>query len=145
MNTFLPYPDFQQSARCLDRQRLGKQRVEVYQLLRALLGFHSRWVNHPATKMWQGYIPCLCSYGLVMCQEWIARGYQDTCFGKIGELVPKGTCYSWETLPKPAWLGNEAFHAAHRSNLIRKDPIWYSKFGWTEGPNLPYIWPVNEE
>lgn len=29
MQTFLPYPDFVESASVLDRQRLGKQRVEV--------------------------------------------------------------------------------------------------------------------
>lgn len=29
MNTFLPYPDFRESARCLDDKRLGKQRVYV--------------------------------------------------------------------------------------------------------------------
>ena len=35
MQTFLPYPDFARSARCLDNRRLGKQRVESYQILRA--------------------------------------------------------------------------------------------------------------
>ncbi|HET9348893.1 MAG TPA: pyrimidine dimer DNA glycosylase/endonuclease V, partial [Arthrobacter sp.] len=31
MQTFLPFPDFQQSAAALDRARLGKQRVEALQ------------------------------------------------------------------------------------------------------------------
>ena len=43
MQTFLPDPDFARSARCLDRLRLGKQRVEVLQLLRALLVPGSGW------------------------------------------------------------------------------------------------------
>ena len=30
MQTFLPYPDFKQSAACLDYSRLGKQRVEGF-------------------------------------------------------------------------------------------------------------------
>ena len=34
MQTFLPYPDFARSAAVLDRQRLGKQRVEVLQILK---------------------------------------------------------------------------------------------------------------
>lgn len=42
----------------------------------------------------------------------------------------------------PPWLGDEALHASHRSNLIRKDPEWYGRFGWTEPPDLPYVWPV---
>lgn len=36
MQTFLPYEDFEQTASVLDRQRLGKQRVETLQLLKAL-------------------------------------------------------------------------------------------------------------
>lgn len=36
MQTFLPYPDFSASARVLDDKRLGKQRVECLQILKAL-------------------------------------------------------------------------------------------------------------
>jgi hypothetical protein len=42
----------------------------------------------------------------------------------------------------PAWLGDESIHASHRSNLIRKDPKFYAQYGWSEGPDLPYVWPV---
>lgn len=37
MQTFLPYADFAQSAASLDMMRLGKQRVETYQILQKLL------------------------------------------------------------------------------------------------------------
>lgn len=33
VNTFLPYEDYDESAQSLDRQRLGKQRVEAFQIL----------------------------------------------------------------------------------------------------------------
>ena len=36
MQTFLPYPDFVQTAGVLDARRLGKQRVETIQVMRAL-------------------------------------------------------------------------------------------------------------
>ena len=36
MQTFTPYSDFQASARALDNKRLGKQRVEVIQIVRAI-------------------------------------------------------------------------------------------------------------
>ena len=36
VQTFLPYADFERSARTLDRKRLGKQRVETIQVVRAL-------------------------------------------------------------------------------------------------------------
>lgn len=36
MQTFLPYEDYEESAKSLDYRRLGKQRVETYQLLKVL-------------------------------------------------------------------------------------------------------------
>jgi hypothetical protein len=37
-------------------------------------------------------------------------------------------------------LGTEEFHSSHRANLLRKDSEYYSKHGWTEDPNDPYVW-----
>lgn len=37
MQTFLPYPDFDKSAQSLDMMRLGKQRVETFQILQKLV------------------------------------------------------------------------------------------------------------
>ena len=36
MQTFTPYADFEKSLRTLDLKRLGKQRVEVIQIIRAV-------------------------------------------------------------------------------------------------------------
>ena len=36
MQTFLPYSDFIKSAKCLDYRRLGKQRVEAWQIYNTL-------------------------------------------------------------------------------------------------------------
>ncbi len=137
MQTFLPYPSFIESASALDMRRLGKQRVEVLQLLKAL---HEggAWANHPACKMWRGYENALVVYGRTICTEWLHRGYKDTCFNKINLFWNDGAD---KLLPN--WLGNEAFHAAHRSNLLRKDPEHYGQFKWTEPKDLPYIWPVD--
>lgn len=155
MQTFLPHPSFVESARCLDRQRLGKQRVECLQLLRALLGLSKGWANHPAARMWRGCEMALAEYGIDVCVEWMARGYADSCWNKINSLVGLHLSHSivvgGSTLPDghpkkydyPTWLGDPAFHAAHRSNLLRKDPEWYGQFEWTELPTLPYVWPVS--
>ena len=50
MQTFLPYPDYYQSARCLDNKRLGKQRVEALQIHNIVSGKRTTggWINHPA-------------------------------------------------------------------------------------------------
>lgn len=133
MQTFLPYPDFVASAKCLDRQRLGKQRVEAKQILNTLL-HGGGWKHHPAVKMWKGYEAALAEYGFVICSEWINRGYRDSL------LLFFHSKRSQFTLP--FWLGYEEFHASHRSNLLRKDLEYYSQFHWKEGPGLPYLWPV---
>ena len=139
MQTFLPYPDFAASARCLDRQRLGKQRSECLTLVKALMN-GGAWSNHPAARMWRGHGGCLLLYGLKVCAEWINRGYRDTCHEKMCDLLAHFS--SGEALSNPDWLGDPTFHASHRSNLLRKDPEWYGQFGWTECDLLPYVWPV---
>jgi len=137
MQTFLPYPDFPASARCLDNRRLGKQRVETLQILNALTNPSYGWQNHPAVKMWRGAIPHLVIYGLAICEEWRRRGFNDTTTEKIAAFMPDDC----EGAIPPAWLGSEPFHASHRSNLLRKEPEHYRQFHWTDGPDLPYVWP----
>lgn len=136
MQTFLPYADFTLSARSLDNQRLGKQRVEALQILRTLTGISQGWRNHPAVKMWSGHERQLRAYGLAICAEWQARGYRDTCADQLRSLALDGS----DALP--AWLGSLAFHLSHKSNLLRKLPSHY-KPQWPDVPdNLPYVWPV---
>lgn len=138
MQTFLPYSNMYQSALCLDNKRLGKQRVEVLQILKALKE-GGGWSNHPATKMWKGYERALILYGSLICIEWKQRGFQDTCFDKLTKYLNIE-----ESIILPSWFGNESFHASHRSNLLRKDPNYYEQFGWTEPNDLPYFWPTKE-
>ncbi len=135
MQTFLPHPDFALAVRCLDWRRLGKQRVEARQIYNALCDTRRvtrGWANHPATRMWRGYTHALAAYHNVCIEEWICRGYNNS----MPRLEHGPTLM-------PPWLGDPAFHASHRSNLLRKDPIHYGQFGWSEPADLPYIWPVS--
>lgn len=141
MQTFLPYPSFDESAKCLDYRRLGKQRVETLQILKALFNESKGWKNHPATKMWKGYEGTLVGYGCIMCLEWVKRGFNDTCFDKIQKYAYD---YDLDVNTMPPWLGNMDFHASHRSNLLRKDKQFYSQYNWQEPDNLEYIWPFTE-
>lgn len=139
MQTFLPLPDFYESAACLDIRRLGKQRVEAMQILHILEGRGKGWANHPAVGMWRGYTQALCAYGIAICEEWQSRGCFDTAIEQFLQgLEPFG---DWSDACLPVWFGNDDFHASHRSNLLRKDPKHYGQFGWLEGPDLPYVWP----
>jgi hypothetical protein len=143
MQTFLPYGSYIASAEVLDRQRLGKQRVEVLQLLRALLGIKPGWVNHPAAVMWRGHEWSLAGYGLKICWEWQARGYRDTCAEQIAELQARVPHPGLSlALGCPPWLGDPDFHRSHQSNLIRKLPEHYGPMWPDVPPDLPYVWPV---
>lgn len=88
MQTFLPHDSFHASAQVLDRQRLGKQRVECLQILNAIIYPTTKgWVNHPCTKMWRATPSALLSYTVIVCQEWTRRGYKDTVKQKVLDLA----------------------------------------------------------
>jgi hypothetical protein len=134
MQTFLPYADLQESVRVLDYRRLGKQRVETFQVLNILLDRTPTkgWRNHPVTRMWSGYESALQVYQNYTIQEWINRGYKNNMqFEEI--LIPSPQM--------PSWFGDEEFHRSHRSNLLRKDYEYYSQF-FDEPTDLEYSWPV---
>ena len=83
MQTFVPFASFEASARALDAKRLGKQRVEVIQIVRALTVPGYAWKSHPAVLMWKCYEEALGRYGLVMCDVWLELGFGDTCAATI--------------------------------------------------------------
>jgi hypothetical protein len=127
----------------LDRQRLGKQRVETLQLLNALdRRLDKGWKNHPATRMWEGFPIALIEYGEAICSEWISRGYKDSVFEKLQEKRWHGAFIGNGTSDMPPWLGDEAFHRSHQSNLIRKNPEHYSPLFPGVPNDLDYIWPL---
>lgn len=143
MQTFLPFPDLRVSCQVLDDRRLGKQRVETYQVLRALTWPQYAWKNHPAVRMWRGFVPGLVAYGLASCAEWTRRGYADSVAPQLlawtGGRPPEG-------YGLPPWFGLEALHLSHRSALLRKEPEYYRpRFraaGLADEPDdLPYLWP----
>jgi len=142
MQTFLPYESFQLTAEVLDYRRLGKQRVETWQLIRAINGQTKGWANHPAAVMWRGHTAALANYGLVMCQEWKRRGYNDTMTDRFLELLEDST--SEEIAKLPAWYGSAELHLSHQSNLIRKFPEHYGPVFSGVPDDLPYVWPIHE-
>ena len=151
MQTFLPYADFEKSARALDQKRLGKQRVECIQIVRGLTVPTYAWRHHPAVLMWKGYEEALGRYAMTCCEVWMERGFDDTCAATIrADLAAAGVrrLRSQATLEKagrlPGWLGDEAFHRAHRSSLLRKDRAHYGPLFPGVPDDLEYVWPVRK-
>jgi hypothetical protein len=89
MQTFLPFPSFDESARVLDSPRLGKQRVETLQILRALIVPTYGWQRHPAVMMWRGFVPALTAYGLATVRAWTDRGHADSVGEQLLEFAPE--------------------------------------------------------
>ena len=117
----------------LDSQRLGKQRVEAFQILNVILKRTKTkgWKNHPAVKMWKNNPNALKLYFNESVRQWISRGYVNNM--KLEKIRGK--------IVMPFWFGNSKFHASHRSNLLRKNKKYYSQFNWKEPPTLGYFWP----
>lgn len=138
MQTFLPYADFAESAKVLDMKRLGKQRVEVLQLLNSLCKpDYKGWKNHPCREMWRFNPQALVQYGLAICKEWVSRGYKDTCYGKINAYNTNSNSNDM-----PLWFGREDIHQSHKSKLIQKFRDHYYPL-WPSVPDdLEYVWPV---
>jgi hypothetical protein len=137
MQTFLPYSDFRKSLESLDNKRLGKQRVEAYQIISAITGRPKKngqpykgWTSHPCSVMWRDYVNALKLYYNDSIDVWKSRGFKNTMEYEVieGEFI------------LPHWLGDEDFHSSHRSNLLRKDFDYYSKHGWVDNPDDPYVW-----
>ncbi|MFE7931857.1 MSMEG_6728 family protein [Streptomyces sp. NPDC057456] len=150
MQTFLPYPDFTESAAALDARRLGKQRVEALQVLRGLTVVGYGWRHHPAVRMWTGYEEALVRYGLEVCGVWTAAGRADTCAASLvsGFAGQPAGVRTQERLAEagelPPWLGDPAFHRSHRSALVRKDPEFYAALFPGVPDDLPYVWPTSD-
>ena len=152
MQTFLPHPDFHATAVVLDPLRLGKQRVETIQVLRALTVAGYGWRHHPAAAMWAGYEEALTRYGMTICEVWCATGRQDTCQATLRADLLRTTGLDRVRTHKelaaagdlPPWLGETGFHLSHQSALVRKDPAHYRPHFPAVPDDLPYVWPGSD-
>lgn len=65
MQLFLPFPSYEWSFRSLDTQRLLKQVVEAYQLVKTSLGLSVGHVHHPARLPFADRVGSLVDYAVV--------------------------------------------------------------------------------
>jgi hypothetical protein len=131
VNTFVPSTCVKECARLLDWRRLGKQRVEAFQIWKVITGQTKGWKNHPAAKAWEGHQCALAFYHNTMIQEWIDRGYNNTM-----KFLPH--C---KTPKFPWWWGWEPIHKSHQAALNRKLSSHY-KFDVGKYANWGYCWPT---
>ena len=138
VNTFVVSPDLAVCVKSLDYRRLGKQRVEAFQIWKVLTNQLKKdgtpikgWRNHPAVKMWQGYTCFLAKYCNACIDEWQTRGYKNTM-----QKLPH--C---KTPRPPPWWGREDVIKSHQASLNRKNPGFYH-FEVSQEEYPDYVWPV---
>ena len=124
VTTFLPYVSFEESLSVLDNQRLGKQRVEAGQIIKAIQNMYNGestgrgYINHPATRMWIGYEDALVHYYNLCLDEWERRGYNNTMERIEIHIDPSDIEMPW-------YIGWDHFHKSHQASLLRKHPAYY--------------------
>lgn len=166
VQTFLPFDDIEKSLSCLDDKRLGKQRVEAFQILHLLLKlkncvpqncglscmerFSRTYSNHPAVLMWKGSEKCLQFYLLTSMNIWSTRKSKKGVNFSNTKMLENVQALQVSTLPVltpedyPSWWKNEKFFASHRAMLYRKNPTHYSQFS-NDSPKFDdYEWPIRK-
>lgn len=131
VNTFILTDDPKECAKRLDPKRLGKQRVEAFQIIKVLINKSTGHSNHPCTKMWQEHLDGLKYYTNCMIDEWISRGYKNTML-KYDNV---------DASSLPWWYSNKQIHYANMASLVRKDPNYYTSFTYPSVyDKFGYIW-----
>lgn len=131
VNTFLLHTDFRQSARLLDRQRLGKQRVEADQILTALLKYRFLAKYYGIEDF-----PTDVDTSIEQRQEWVHKvmsTFKST--GVAALVVRNGLVLEFTnkaSLPRVAKSGNQLFYdpqtqfmyetSGQRSKVITSGP-----------------------
>ena len=137
MQTFLSHYCALDIARSLDDKRLNSQINEGNRLLDLVLGLTDNpWKNHPACRMWLDNPDVLQFYINTMLDEWRYRGKGGNrpCRHDLSIDI--------HTITYPWFMSDPRVIISHRSNLVRKLPNFYSRYGWIDFGIEGYYWPV---
>lgn len=141
MQTFMPYPSFEESADALDLVRLSCQVKECYQIMQALC-YTTGYSNHSVTRMWRNHEWELLVYAEACENE---RLYRDrpphVSFDNLIRLYFR-RFDSGRRFESPFWLGDPELHLAYQSVLVSKDPDYYEPQFPGVPPNIPLRYPV---
>lgn len=151
MQTFLTdYPALSYGFEYLDRRRLVKQLLETRQIMAALAGTTRGWVNHPATRMWQGKETMLFDYAIQNARELQARSYKwennldylTEHYNLIVEMRDTNGQFNDDDYKRIMYT--------HRGRLYEKDSAYYAQWSnfsdfrqYTCCERCSYYWPTH--
>jgi len=175
LKTFVPFAggNFEEgvlrSLMCLDDKRLGKQRVETFQIWKMVRGFPfdntkrpadhaslkpAAWSRHPAVHQWHGYADALALYLIKNIEIWeqrvspiTGRPFDNT---RMHENLTKWRIayhenddqkpITYESVKVPHWWSDPRIHDSDKGILYRKDKH-YSMFRKYAMVYEQYVWP----
>jgi hypothetical protein len=92
--------------------------------------------------MWRGHEGSLLMLQEALLEEWVHNfGKEDGCY-EMSSYRYFRSDFEGDLLDDPPWLGDDALHISHQSNLVRIDPDYYAKQFQGIPNDLPYIWPI---
>lgn len=133
MQTFMPYRDFDKTAKVLDSKRLNKQILECYQVLNVLSNPSptAGWRNHPAVVMWRNHEFSLYNYVQKMILEASGRGIKTDKNLENIQRLRHTYGFNWG-MGNPKWYDDKSImkriKATHKANLFKKQPEAYPQF-----------------
>ncbi len=139
VNTFIPFKSISKTMKVLDRQRLGKQRLECKQIIEVIENKRTGYKNHPIVCMWKDNVDGLKYYYNKCIDEWVNRGYKNNMEKYEIEYKNKKDIMPW-------WIYNKQVRMSHQASLLRKNYEYYKdKFPkFDENYMLcGYIWTNN--
>lgn len=151
MDTFVPFPNFKDSAGVLlegDAITSLRTALKVMEVRHEYgnLDNNQIFARHPVVELWGEAVPHLCEYAFALIEVVSTHSVVETInLGKIERAVEQHL--NWGTsgeyrLDPPRWLGDEMFHAAQRSALMRRSPLHYGEVWPDQDMSIPQYWPA---
>lgn len=153
IQTWLPFPNFRESAQALSDSDLELQRYHVLHIIETLHLVETSDLPEEYDKtdvsdlslvcnMWREYEMQLCEYGLEICDEWSVRNrIPDPLYQHIAKHLEWATSDD-ALMGTPQWFGNIDFHDSHKSALFRKNPEHYRETLGFDPRVDKIIWPA---
>lgn len=144
MQTFVPYPDFTESAHSLGIGELRTQADDILTILDVLHSETGATSEDPAVLMWRGYEMHLATYGIAHFEVMESRRFRyrfmDTKRSHLQWHFDNATSGDFNMKP-PKWVGVAKVHDSHRSALIRLNPMEYGGRFASTPPHIEVFWP----
>lgn len=135
---YVPFPNFQQSAKALDDMTLHAQINNGLAIVNRLFQeqFMLEEEKEPTVLMWHGYEQALIFYLGQIESEYELRGHSEHLYWKFiaSHYQPRAPFIL------PWWFGDPEVHYSHQSTLLRRDYTFYHQQFPSTPCGLKLVW-----